>query len=102
MSGYEDFRASLAHLLEAGQRGEPLDLDAVSRIAGLARTIGPGLDDAERREVTSCIGRLGDIVREGMAQVEAELSSLGDRRVGIRGYGQLRSTHTGQRLRRRA
>lgn len=102
MSGYDDFCASLQRLLDAGQKGDPLDLDAVQRIAKHARSIGTELDQEQRRHVAECVGKLGDIVRTGLQQVEHELAGLGERRVGIRGYGQLRSTHTGQRLRRRA
>jgi hypothetical protein len=102
MSGYDDFCTSLQQLLDAGQKGEPLDLEAVQSIAKHARTIGSELEPEQRRHVAECVGKLGDIVRTGMQQVERDLAGLGERRVGIRGYGQLKSTHTGQRLRRRA
>ncbi len=101
MSGFQDWCGELEALIQAGAEGEPLNLEAVTALAEQARVLGPELDPAQREHVGKCIAKLADIVREGMAQLDAEIDKLSDRRAGIRGYGQLRSSHVGQRLRRR-
>jgi hypothetical protein len=102
MSDFASWCASLEGLVEAGGRGEPLDLAVVTALAERARALGPSLDQAQRLHVKRCISKLADIVRDGLGQLDRELADLNERRVGIRGYGQLRSTHVAQRLRRRA
>ena len=102
MNGFDTWCAALKLLLEAGEQGEALDLAAVTGLAEQARKIGPELDKAQREHVMLCIAKLRGIVRDGMRQMEREFVKVGERRVGIRGYGQLRTSHTAQRLRRRA
>ncbi len=102
MTGFDDWCASLESIIDTGRQGEPLQLDAVTRLAESARELGPELSDPQRRHIKKCIAKLSDIVREGMVQLDRDLAGLSERRVGIRGYGQLRSNHVGQRLRRRA
>jgi hypothetical protein len=102
MSDFERWCATLDELIAAGVRGEPLDLAVVSELAERARSLGPGLDEAQRLHVKACISKLADIVRDGLGQLDRELALMSERRVGIRGYGQLKPTHVAQRLRRRA
>jgi len=100
MTSFEDWCTSLEVLIDAGRRGDPLELNAVTRLAEDARTLGPELNDPQRQHIKKCIAKLSDIVREGMVQLDREIAGISERRVGIRGYGQLRSNHLGQRLRR--
>jgi len=101
MTGFDDWCTSLEALIDAGRQGAPLELDAVTRLAESARALGPDLSDPQLQHIKQCIAKLSDIVREGMVQLDHEITSFTERRVGIRGYGQLRSNHLGQRLRRR-
>lgn len=101
MTGFTTWCAELEALVEAGNQGEPLRLDAVAKLAEHARALGPQLDPDQRKHVTTCIAKISDIIRDGMDHLEHQMAELSERRVGIRGYGQLRSSHIGQRLRRR-
>ena len=102
MTGFASWCRDLEGLVEAGGRGEPLDLGTVAGLAQHARTLGPQLDEDQKIHVSRCITKLSDIIREGMERLDQDIAELSERRVGIRGYGQLRSNQVGQRLRRRA
>ena len=101
MSDFASWSRDLEALVEAGAAGEPLNLEAVTKLAKQARAMGPQLDPEQRAQVGRCITKLSELIRDGMEHIEGELSTIGERRAGVRVYGQLRSNHTGQRLRRR-
>lgn len=101
MNDYASWCTSLEQTLGVCNQGEPLDLEAVKRLGQQARSLGPSLTPEQREHVKHCVATLSGMIREGMRRMDEELSGIGERRAGVRGYGQLRATHTGQRLRRR-
>jgi hypothetical protein len=102
MSAYQRWCASLEQTLEACRDGQALDLEAVKRLGLEARAIAPELDNEQRQQLEGRISMLSEMMREGMRRLDEEMAEMSGRRAGVRGYGQLRTKHTGQRLRRRA
>jgi hypothetical protein len=102
MSAYASWCDLLESTLSACKDGTPLRLEAVRQLGADARSMGSELDEDQRRHVKSCIEELSKLIRAGMRQLDEELAACSNRKQGVRGYGQLRASTTGQRLRRRA
>ena len=81
---------------------DPGAADTAHTAATQARAIWPDLTDDQKAAVLDRLRRLGGRVGEEMDRIDAELATAAHRRAGVRGYGQIRSSHRGQRLRRRA
>ena len=102
MNELERWRADLARALGPREDDEALEMAVVKELAQRARSLGPGAEGDERRQLMEGIELLHRFVSEGMSRMEEDLQTIGRQRKGIRGYAQLRSNPTSQRLHRRA
>ena len=102
MNQVERWRAQLRETVERVEGGEALELEQMTRFFERARQLAAHAGADEISAVRADLDHLKRVMLQHQQALDGELNELGRRRQGIRGYGQLRSAHKGQRLRRRA
>jgi hypothetical protein len=101
MTALESWQRQAEAALATSEWGEDTH-HGLRALAAEAQALWPTLDVCARQAVLQALRALAGRLAAAMAQTEEDLARCAQRRVGVRGYGQIQSCHRGQRLRRRA
>jgi hypothetical protein len=77
-----------------------LDPDAMAALDQALRATAPSLEPDDLRVLRGAMGELHIAMRDHQDRLRAGLGGVGDARRATKGYGYLRSSHTGQKIRR--
>lgn len=90
--------ADARNLLAQLDEGQEIDADRLGNLIRRIRVVAGGLPQSELRELITLTQSLEDAVRKERDAIAAQISKTGAHRRALRGYGQLRSHGTAQRV----